>query len=601
MKRQLFLLSILVLILSFVPFGSAVIIFQNNFDNLYNVGDKMRVNFTIENNFALADYVEVSLGCNNQTFIVNKNYYEIGSNEKRYFFFEFPAPINGECVCNVKFGEEKEISSKFKISNEVLIKYNLNDKFFSPLDLIRINGSVIKENKQMFNGGILISIPGIIEKTVEVTNGSFYSEFLIPEKANPSKYNFSLSVEEKNILGKVINSGRKSEKIEVLSSPTSIQIISEELIVLPKNLTFQVNLINQVGNLIENETLVVKIFDINNNIVFEKEVKSSENLSYFFKSDSFKGGWKINSYYGKIFSSKPIYINENSEVLVLVIDNKIKIQNIGNVPYNGIVSLKVQNGSSFLIVPINVDNLDIGETFIPKLDLYGYYNVSYGENNFSNAYLTGAAILFDSTFTIKSYIITFIFLFILISFYFVFKNFNFVKSFFVKSKEGDFIESNSIRIKKSSSIISEKKEISNNSLKKTFVIFIKFDAYFNEISELSKKYSFNFKKMNDNLGYILFCSPPVDNPEMSMFHFGRDLMRFSNLKGHKVSIVLNGSLIEGKLSSLKKIALNSRKMVNFTEGKILVVDSIFNKLNIPSSRTNRQINIDGKDYSVFLI
>src|SRR3989339_699494 len=170
MKRQLFLLSILVLILSFVPFGSAVIIFQNNFDNLYNVGDKMRVNFTIENNFALADYVEVSLGCNNQTFIVNKNYYEIGSNEKRYFFFEFPAPINGECVCNVKFGEEKEI---------------------------RINGSVIKENKQMFNGGILISIPGIIEKTVEVTNGSFYSEFLIPEKANPSKYNFSLSVEEK--------------------------------------------------------------------------------------------------------------------------------------------------------------------------------------------------------------------------------------------------------------------------------------------------------------------------------------------------------------------------------------------------------------------
>src|SRR3989339_39095 len=382
MKRQLFLLSILVLILSFVPFGSAVIIFQNNFDNLYNVGDKMRVNFTIENNFALADYVEVSLGCNNQTFIVNKNYYEIGSNEKRYFFFEFPAPINGECVCNVKFGEEKEISSKFKISNEVLIKYNLNDKFFSPLDLIRINGSVIKENKQMFNGGILISIPGIIEKTVEVTNGSFYSEFLIPEKANPSKYNFSLSVEEKNILGKVINSGRKSEKIEVLSSPTSIQIISEELIVLPKN------------------------------------------LSYFFKSDSFKGGWKINSYYGKIFSSKPIYINENSEVLVLVIDNKIKIQNIGNVPYNGIVSLKVQNGSSFLIVPINVDNLDIGETFIPKLDLYGYYNVSYGENNFSNAYLTGAAILFDSTFTIKSYIITFIFLFILISFYFVFKNFN---------------------------------------------------------------------------------------------------------------------------------------------------------------------------------
>src|SRR3989339_639311 len=318
MKVSLFLLSILILILFFVPFGSAVIIFQNN--------------------FAMADYVEVSLGCSNQTFIVNKNYYEIGSNEKRYFFFEFPAPINGECVCNVKFGDEKETSNKFKISNEILINYNLNDKFFSSLDLVRINGSVIKENKQMFNGGILISIPGIIEKTVEVTNGSFYSEFLIPEKANPSKYNFSLSVEEKNILGKVINSGRKSEKIEVLSSPTSIQIISEELIVLPKNLTFQVNLINQVGNLIENETLVVKIFDINNNIVFEKEVKSSENLSYFFKSDSFKGGWKINSYYGKIFSSKPIYINENSEVLVLVIDNKIKIQNIGNVPYNGIVS-----------------------------------------------------------------------------------------------------------------------------------------------------------------------------------------------------------------------------------------------------------------------
>ncbi|KHO53213.1 MAG: hypothetical protein QT05_C0007G0005 [archaeon GW2011_AR13] len=360
-------------------------------------------------------------------------------------------------------------------------------------------------------------------------------------------------------------------------------------------------MINQVGNLIENETLVVKIFDINNNIVFEKEVKSSENLSYFFKSDSLRGGWKINTYYGNIFSSKPIYISENSEVLVLVVDNKIKIQNIGNVPYNGIVSLKVQNGSSSLIVPINVDNLDIGDIFIPKLDFYGYYNVSYGENNFSNAYLTGAAILFDSTFTAKSYIITFIFLFILISFYFVFKNFTSVKSFFVKSKEGDFIESASIRVKKSSSIISGKKEISNNSLKKTFVIFIKFDAYFNEISELSKKYSFSFKKMNDNLGYILFCSPPIDNPEISMFHFGRDLMRFSNLKGYKVSIVLNGSLIEGKLSSLKKLALTSRKMINFTEGKILVVDSIFNKLNIPSSRTNRHINIDGKDYSVFLI
>ena len=69
MEKRFLLIALL---LFFVPFSSAKIIFESPLNELYNLGDNIEVNLSIEKAVASEDYLNVFLDCDKDVLIIYK-------------------------------------------------------------------------------------------------------------------------------------------------------------------------------------------------------------------------------------------------------------------------------------------------------------------------------------------------------------------------------------------------------------------------------------------------------------------------------------------------------------------------------------------------
>ncbi len=580
---------ILFLILLVAPYAKSTILFYSEPDETYNIGEPIFVNFSIEKDFSISDFVETFLICGNEKFIVSKNYLEVKQDEKSYFPIEFPAPISGDCNFSVSFDDEEAHTNKFEISNNIDIDYQLNDISFFPGDEISINGNAEKENGGSFEGLITVSINDLFEKSFESSEGDFSFNFSLPNDIPSGNYNLEISAFEKNWKDDVLNSGEKSIKIKIIPKPTGIFIDSDESVSPPINFSFRVSLLDQSEKLIDNDTILLKIFDPVNNLEFEKNIVSGEYTNYFFGDNSSKGEWRINAYYGNIFVSKSIFVDANKAVEVSVGNNKLLIKNSGNILYDGIVGFNISNGSFHEDVFVNV-NIPVGETYEYDLNFVGIYNISFeGGESFSNVPLTGASIFTSTELTSSSYLIGFGIILFLLVFFFVRKSLlKILKKIFSKNKSSH----------SKSSKISRKLKSANYSKLQACMIFIKFDKLIN-LDDLFDSYGFSFKSVGDNIGYVLFYSSTKKNSEKKMFDFARALRRAAKHLETKVSIVINSTRFTG-MSRVKDFASFNRELLSFSDGEILIPKNVFNKIDSSISPELKNFFLQGKDVEVYV-
>jgi len=572
MKKTLFIFLFLMFIL---PIVSSKIIFEKQFDELYNIGDSVYVNFSVEKQIPTSGYIETFLKCDGQNLSVYKKYSKIDSG-KKYFIFEFPASLKGNCNIGVKFDNEAENSEEFEISDEIIINYNLNNKFFFPLEKMIINGTAIKKNGELLEGIIIVSIQDMENKTIEAKSGKFFSMIEIKKDAFPKSYSIQVEALEKNIQEEIINYGRVIEKIEIKPKPAYIEIEAKESIKLPANISIRAKLLDQTKNLLENETIIIKLFNPDREIVLEKPLKSNELILYFFGDNATRGGWDINAYYGSVYSVKPIYVEEHKKLEIGLLNDSfgsyIKIKNIGNIGYEGVVKISVENSSHSGEVLINLNLSVSGELKYP-LNFEGYYNLSIGENKFDNVYLnriTGAAVASKMKLKFRSYIFSFILIFCLVMFYVLFK----------KRK------------------LNESRE-KKKTQKRAYMVFFKFDRYFEGVEKIVKFYNFSLNKLNENLYFILFYSSPEENQERKLYNLAKKIREKANSKGCKSSIAVNSCEFVNSGSFLKKFALINRKIVEFTEG-VSVTENIFSKLKVPC-KEQKLFRFDGEAIKVYVV
>ena len=387
MKKTIFLF---LLILFFLPLVKSKIVFEQNPKETYNLGDIIDINFTVQNN--AQDYLTSYLNCNGNEILIFKQLTKIENKEN--FNFNAFASETGKCKIKIEFGGESASSNEFEISNDVDLNFEIKNKFLYPSETLTINGTVIKKNGENVEGIAIISIPDIINQTIDVSNGKFFFTHNLKERTLPQKYSVKIKVIE-NKRG-FINEGVKEDQIEVKSKPYEIVIESPESIKPGGDISIKATLFDQGGNRIDNETLILKIFKLDNSLFYEGSLKSGENLSVFFLDNSTRGGWRINSYYGNVFSTKPIYIEENKKIDINFLNNSnsLEITNIGNIPYIGVLEIKISNSSSNKTLFLNL-NLSKGESLIYNFDVEGNYDLFFKGKNFTktfeNIYLTGAA------------------------------------------------------------------------------------------------------------------------------------------------------------------------------------------------------------------
>jgi hypothetical protein len=607
----------LLLLFLFVPFVSSAIIIENDFDEIYNVGDLMEVNFSLVKDYSVSDFVEVKLDCQNKDFVLKKDYISLEKNEKKYIYLKSPLLIEGDCKISISFLSEEEKSNGFEISDKIIIDYILNDRFFLPGEKLKANGSVEKKNGEEFEGILKIKISELMEKSVEVVNGKFSFDYEMREDSIPKVYDLEFFVEEKNFKDEVINSGVKRDKVEILPKASSIEINCSEEVFVPFNFSIKFSLLDQIGREFENETIIVKIFDPLGDIVYQKEILSGDFLNYSFLGNSTKGGWIIRAYHSNILKVKPLYVRENMDAKVYFEGNKLYFENIGNVDYVKMVEYILDNGSSNNIS----DYLDISVPVGEKKD-YLFYNEGIYNITIDGEYLgeyqltgepktsgiTGYSIFGDYEFSNKSYfVLGGVLIFLFLVWFFVFKKKVF-KKLYDKNKG---VEKNmsmtpkSVPLSKDKSkklvVKEEKEEEKKPIVRKNYILFIESNVSVDNFESIVEKYGFKLNRVDSNLGYVISFNLKESNPDLKFYNLAKAIMRFSEVKKAKTSIVINRGMFENKLSLLKKFALLNRKLLKYSEGKILVTSKFFDSLNIGIENEKKVVEIEGRKLEVCLI
>jgi hypothetical protein len=425
----------IILSLFFINLVSASSInIENDFLPSYNFLDKLNLNFSIDSNYNQGDFLEIFLICNDKSLSVYRAYQEINYNIKKYFIIDIPLVMEGYCYIQIEYYNETKASyQKFNITRNLYINYNINNINFYPKDEIIINGSVFKENSKPFNGDLIVTLQNSFNKTMSIQNNNFLFNEIIKEYSIAGKYNLTLEAIEKDFNGEIINRGYAIKEIQILSKPYSIYIESNESIKPPLDYNFKVFLLNQNNKTIYNETIIVKIFDPEKNIFFENIISSGNYININFLSNTSKGGWEINAYYGDIFSRRIFFIEENKYIEFKIINNSngsfVNIKNMGNSLYQGAIEIMLKNESNEQRTILNV-NIENGKEKDYELNVSGVYDVIYDGKEYNDVYftktsknpdsfknITGASIFNRFKINVYSYIIAVMFIIFLVLFY----------------------------------------------------------------------------------------------------------------------------------------------------------------------------------------
>ena len=390
MKKFIFIL----LILFFSGMVSAQIIINSNSAEIYSLGDNLAINFSITKSSNYNSFVDLSVICGEDSELVYRSPAQFISGKTQNFSVSwYIRNLRGECNYKIESDEEIREGNNFFINNSVNVEDRLNSKLLSPGETLVISGTARKADGEVINGNMDLSIEDLFNQTILLTEGNFSFSYRIGSDLKAGEYNFTICAYDSDNIG-VMNKGCKNDNFEVKSYPVSLGIDSADRIVPGKDFNFFINLYDQGGFGISNETVLARVLDANGKKVLEKSVKTGRYYPYYLDSNTPKGSWTVQAIYGSLFSSKVFYILDNKALSLSAYSFGIALNNSGNVPYIGIYELNFTNSSTSFVVPLNL-SLNVGDVYLYTPDFGGNFSVnskfgSFGDNYY--APMTGAVI-----------------------------------------------------------------------------------------------------------------------------------------------------------------------------------------------------------------
>jgi hypothetical protein len=581
----------LILGLLLISIVSAKIIITLQPDEIYNLGDKINVEFYIEDSGE--DFLEAYIDCENK-FVIYKKFYNL--NEREEFTLSAPAQETGPCRIGIEFNKNKEVTTEFNISDKINVEYSINTKTFLPSDKIIIEGTAKKANGEKVNGKGSLSIGAFINQTVDISSGEFRYESEIGSTIPPGSYVVSLLITEKK--SSFTSFGTIKDRIEVKSKPSFIEIISEDTIKPPAEYKFKISLLNQNHKFIENETIIYKIFDPSNELFMEDSMLSGEERWAIFRDDAKRKGWKITAYFGNIVATKQFFMEENRKILINIPNNsnEIILKNVGNVEYEGVINVFFVNETHSETVPVNA-NLSVGESMKFPVVLKGVYNLTAEGEEFadvemrgfsihseeemhpSNVMFTGAAVGSSNGFNLKLTLIPLFLIIILSGIFFILK-------IYKNSQKTKAEIRVPVKIINKNELQSESQQLQLEE-KRVYTVFFNFDEkHYIQAEKMISRKGYRLHRVNNSLSFIMFYGLKSHKNELKLISMIKELK--SNFQS--LTAIIHSEKFENKASSLKS-AFASKEVVGAVSG-IFISEQIYNAIK-------ELRNIEVKDSKVF--
>ena len=359
--RIFFLLFFVMFFLSSV---SAEIIFKQQPNEVYNVGDSVSVPVVVKTLSDFSGVFEMNLICSGKEINFYKNGVGLFAGEERemettlVLVPEIVGVIVGNCKIKAIFGEESILSDEFRVSDLIICDSKISQNSVKPERSILIEGSAAKETGSSANGFLDLNVISsdsiiILTKHGTINNGFFSVNLSIPKTMKAGKYVGQIKAYEKR-LEKMTNNGDSSFEFLVEQIPSNLEIVFEDDGVKPgEELSARVVLHDQTGENIF-EIVTVSIKDGSGNLIEEMEVSTDKEFGISIPSGEIPGNWKIFASFGFLSGERDFKIFENEEISVELLNETVLIKNIGNVVYDEDVLVKVGNKSLNLNVTLGL-------------------------------------------------------------------------------------------------------------------------------------------------------------------------------------------------------------------------------------------------------
>ena len=376
MKRTLFTLIFTVFLISFI---SAEITINQQPKLIYNLGEEINLPITVTSENGIYDYLKIYLSCDNRIHFLPEEEISLAQNEKMeitksiFLIDKFIGNSLGSCKIKAWLQDSPGnfvFSNEFQILNSIEVELEMEKTEFNPGETVFIKGTTTKDNRQPVNGFVELSIvsndyPGNKTYNETITDGVFLVSFDLSETTGAGKYSLKINAYEKGPLDKITNKGVADINIQVNQVPTSLEISFENTEVEPgTNLKVKAILHDQTGEKI-NSNAIISIKDGNDRILEQIEKPTDEFLEFPILYNEPSAEWSIVAVSAKLSSEASFKIIEKQELKAEIINKTLILTNIGNVPYNESIIVKIGNESVTLNSILEVDEVKKYTLFAP--------------------------------------------------------------------------------------------------------------------------------------------------------------------------------------------------------------------------------------------
>jgi hypothetical protein len=333
-------------------------------NTLYNLGDNVSTAVTVSGSTFSANLI-----CNN---VVQNLQFPTFSN---LFLTNFTVPlqftitpnvaggISGNCQIQAVLDGNNFPSSQFQISNIVNVTITSPEREFKPGDQISLSGTAIKQNGQNINGVANINISfgntSFYQGSAPVTNGNLYFNLTLPQNAAAGQYLVNIVASELDSSSNILNTGYTFFNILVDQVPTTLNIVppTNNPNVMPgQTYSAEAILYDQSGQPI-NAVVNYTIVNSKGEIIDQEKTGTGTLFNVPVSYNDVPDGWTVYVSSMGLNAQSGFFVLTNAVVAVSLTNRTLLISNIGNVPYNNQILVKLGNQT----VPFNV-SLDVGQS-----------------------------------------------------------------------------------------------------------------------------------------------------------------------------------------------------------------------------------------------
>ncbi|MFQ5531226.1 MAG: hypothetical protein ACE5ES_01280 [Candidatus Nanoarchaeia archaeon] len=388
-----------------ISFVSAEILINQEPESLYNLGDIINLPVKIATLSEIKGAFTMDLICNGIETEVYKADVELSAGEEQninpIIILEKNRIGQSTGICKIKsaLGEEFTLTDEFTISNVISVEIKIEETEFSPGESVIIEGTAVKENGNNAEGFVELNIvSGPVNDTSNiqvletVNNGYFGINLTFPKNMPAGSHNVNIIVYEKDLSDQITNNGFSSISLSIKQIPTNLELSFETQRVEPGTSVYIKPILHdQTGEGITS-VAIVSIKDHENKILDQREIPTNEFLDFPIPYNQVPEEWTVVAVSNKLTAESTFKIIEKQAVVTELINKTLIVTNIGNVPYNNTIVVKIGEKSLDVSAFLGIDEIQKYTLTAPD----GEYQVEIlanGETQVSESVLlTGSAI-----------------------------------------------------------------------------------------------------------------------------------------------------------------------------------------------------------------